>query len=124
MTARPLFAAVPHPRTWSFRRWSSVRTWRRSACVSIPANAFRPNIEATPSFAQHGSWNRSTPDGYRVVRVRFDAEGRAAGYVPFIEGWLSGSTAWGRPVDLLQLPDGSLLISDDRAGAVYRVDRP
>ena len=72
--------------------------------------------------AQHGSWNRSKPDGYRVVRVRFDEEGRAAGYVPFIEGWLSGSTAWGRPVDLLQLPDGSLLISDDRAGAIYRVD--
>lgn len=71
--------------------------------------------------AQHGSWNRSPPDGYRVVRVRFDASGRATGHAPFIEGWLKGTAAWGRPVDLLQLPDGSLLVSDDRAGAIYRV---
>jgi len=74
-------------------------------------------------IAEHGSWNRSTPDGYRVTTVRLDAEGRAVSYEPFAEGWLrpDGAGAWGRPVDLLVLPDGSLLVSDDRAGAIYRI---
>lgn len=72
--------------------------------------------------AQHGSWNRSIPDGYRVVRVRFDRAGRAVGYKPFVEGWLRpNGSSWGRPVDVEELPDGSILISDDRAGAIYRV---
>ncbi len=71
--------------------------------------------------AQHGSWNRGVPDGYRVVRVRLTDDGRAEGYGPFIEGWLRDGKAWGRPVDIAELPDGSLLVSDDRAGAVYRI---
>ncbi|HVS01452.1 MAG TPA: PQQ-dependent sugar dehydrogenase [Thermoanaerobaculia bacterium] len=71
-------------------------------------------------IAEHGSWDRSTPIGYRVTRVRV-AEGEAAGYEVFASGWLQGEEAWGRPVDLLQLPDGSLLVSDDRAGAIYRI---
>jgi glucose/arabinose dehydrogenase len=71
--------------------------------------------------AQHGSWNRSTPDGYRVARVKFDASGKAQGWEPFMEGFISGREAWGRPVDVKELPDGSLLVSDDKAGAVYRV---
>ena len=71
--------------------------------------------------AQHGSWNRTIPDGYRVVRVRFE-NGRAVGYEHFAEGFLlpDGST-WGRPVDIKPLPDGSLLVSDDRRDAVYRI---
>lgn len=71
--------------------------------------------------AQHGSWNRTVPDGYRVVRVRFDAAGRAAGYEPFIEGYLRGRRPWGRPVDVAELPDGSLLVSDDHGDRVLRV---
>ena len=71
--------------------------------------------------AQHGSWNRSVPDGYRVVRVRFDAGGRAQSYEIFAEGWLLGGSAWGRPVDVKELADGSLLVSDDRSGIVYRI---
>jgi glucose/arabinose dehydrogenase len=72
--------------------------------------------------AQHGSWNRSDPIGYRVMRVRFNDDGRPSGTEVFIDGWLgSGGRAWGRPVDLAELPDGSLLISDDHAGVVYRV---
>ena len=47
--------------------------------------------------------------------------GRAGAYEVFAEGWLSGASAWGRPVDLLVLPDGSMLVSDDRAGALYRI---
>ncbi len=71
--------------------------------------------------AQHGSWNRSVPDGYRVARVRFDGRGHAQGWEPFAEGWLVGGRAWGRPVDVKELGDGSLLVSDDRAGAIYRI---
>jgi glucose/arabinose dehydrogenase len=72
--------------------------------------------------AQHGSWNRSDPIGYRVMRVRFDADGNPTGKEVFIDGWLgSGSRAWGRPVDVAELPDGSLLVSDDHAGLIYRI---
>ena len=72
--------------------------------------------------AQHGSWNRTEPIGYRVMRVAFDASGRPTGEQVFIHGWLgSGGRAWGRPVDIAELPDGSLLISDDEAGVIYRV---
>ena len=71
--------------------------------------------------AQHGSWNRSVPDGYRVVRVRFDESGKAIRYEPFIEGWLVGGKAWGRPVDVAELADGSLLVSDDASGTVWRI---
>ncbi len=70
--------------------------------------------------AQHGSWNRSSKVGYRVVSVRLDGD-RAVEAEPFAEGWLQGEEAWGRPVDLLVMPDGALLVSDDRAGAIYRI---
>ena len=71
-------------------------------------------------IAEHGSWNRSSPVGYRLVRVRVE-QGRAAPAEVFVDGWLQGATAWGRPVDVLVMPDGSLLVSDDRAGMVYRI---
>ncbi len=71
--------------------------------------------------AQHGSWNRSIPDGYRIMRVRFDKSGRAVGKEVFAEGWLQQGSAWGRPVDIKELPDGSLLVSDDRGGVIYRI---
>lgn len=72
--------------------------------------------------AQHGSWNRSEPVGYRVVRVHLDENGNASHMTPFIEGWLGADgKAWGRPVDVEQHPDGSLLISDDGADVVYRL---
>jgi glucose/arabinose dehydrogenase len=71
--------------------------------------------------AQHGSWNRSVPDGYRIARVRFDDKGQAQSWEPFVEGWLQEGTSWGRPADVNELPDGSLLISDDRQGVLYRV---
>jgi len=70
-------------------------------------------------IAEHGSWNRSQPIGYRVMLVRRDGERYR--YEPFATGWLKNGKAWGRPVDVLQLKDGSLLVSDDFAGAVYRI---
>ncbi len=71
-------------------------------------------------IAEHGSWNRSEKIGYRVTFVRLDGD-EAVGYEPFAQGWLQGEDAWGRPTDLLVMPDGSLLVSDDRMGAVYRI---
>lgn len=71
-------------------------------------------------IAEHGSWNRTTPIGYRVMLVRLDND-RAVSYEPFAEGWLQEGRPWGRPVDVQVMPDGSLLVSDDRAGVIYRI---
>jgi glucose/arabinose dehydrogenase len=71
-------------------------------------------------IAEHGSWNRTTPIGYRVTTVQLN-NNRAVSYKVFAEGWLRGSRAWGRPVDVLVMPDGALLVSDDEAGAIYRI---
>lgn len=71
-------------------------------------------------IAEHGSWNRDQPLGYRVMLVRLE-NGKAVSYEPFATGWLQGMRAWGRPVDVQVMPDGALLVSDDRAGAVYRI---
>ncbi|NUQ01382.1 MAG: PQQ-dependent sugar dehydrogenase, partial [Armatimonadetes bacterium] len=72
-------------------------------------------------IAEHGSWNRSEPLGYRLMLVRLGADGKAVSYEPFVTGWRHQGRVWGRPVDLVQLPDGSLLVSDDHAGAIYRL---
>jgi len=72
-------------------------------------------------IAEHGSWNRSDKIGYRVTRVRLNEAGEAVEYRPFAAGWLQGEANWGRPVDLEVLPDGSLLVSDDQTGAIYRI---
>jgi glucose/arabinose dehydrogenase len=72
-------------------------------------------------IAEHGSWNRTRKIGYRVTLVRLGADGRPTSYETFADGWLQGQNNWGRPVDLEQMSDGSLLLSDDQAGAVYRI---
>lgn len=71
-------------------------------------------------IAEHGSWNRSKKIGYRVTLVKLEGN-KAAGYETFAEGWLRNESVWGRPADVLVAPDGSLLISDDLAGAIYRI---
>jgi glucose/arabinose dehydrogenase len=71
--------------------------------------------------AEHGSWNRSSKVGYQVERVDLGANGKATGRRSFLTGFLQGEKAWGRPVDVLELDDGSVLVSDDEAGAVYKV---
>lgn len=74
-------------------------------------------------MAEHGSWNR-TPEaghvGYRITTAIPDENGKLQ-YETLIDGWLDGNTAWGRPADLLTLPDGSLLIADDLGNVVYRL---
>ncbi|MFQ5704001.1 MAG: PQQ-dependent sugar dehydrogenase [Gemmatimonadales bacterium] len=74
-------------------------------------------------IAEHGSWNRVPPSGYRITRVRLDGD-TAVEYEVFADGWLKWGASWGRPVDILMLPDGSLLVSDDRAGMIYRITYP
>jgi glucose/arabinose dehydrogenase len=72
-------------------------------------------------IAEHGSWNREQPLGYRITLVKVDG-GRALSYETFAEGWLRpNGRAWGRPADVLVMPDGALLVSDDEAGAIYRI---
>lgn len=71
-------------------------------------------------IAEHGSWNRSTPIGYRVTLVRLEGD-QAVSYETFAQGWLQDGDAFGRPVDVLVMPDGALLVSDDRADMVYRI---
>lgn len=71
-------------------------------------------------IAEHGSWNRTQRSGYRVSLVRLQGD-QATGYEPFISGWNQPDGVLGRPVDLLVLPDGSMLVSDDLAGVIYQV---
>jgi glucose/arabinose dehydrogenase len=81
---------------------------------------FPPEYRNQVFIAEHGSWNRSRKIGYRVMLARLDGD-QVVSYQPFAEGWLQGQNAWGRPVDVLVMPDGALLGSDDGAGAIYRI---
>ncbi len=73
-------------------------------------------------LAEHGSWNRSRKSGYKLSLVKIQ-DGKAISYETFASGWLNEESqeVSGRPVDLIQMPDGSLLVSDDQAGKVYRI---
>ncbi|MBT3922304.1 MAG: oxidoreductase [Nitrospina sp.] len=75
-------------------------------------------------IAFHGSWNRSVPAGYKVVRLKLDAKGNILSHEDFISGWLRKSGAPdGRPVDIEQSPEGDLYLSDDYLGVVYRITK-
>jgi sugar lactone lactonase YvrE len=95
-------------------------------------NMFPASYRNAAIIAQHGSWNRSSPSGYRVMVARTDGR-RVTSYGPLLEGFLpeprssapggggAGLAALGRPADVLQLPDGSIVISDDKANRLLRV---
>ena len=84
-------------------------------------NMFPARYKNAIFSAQHGSWNRTTPIGARVMVTFIDEEGKATSEV-FAEGWIDENGEYlGRPVDVAQLRDGSLLVSDDLAGALYRI---
>ena len=72
-------------------------------------------------IARHGSWNRSEKVGFDILLVRFDDAGNVAGQEVFASGWLQGQKNWGRPNDVMQMPDGALLVPDDQAGVIYRI---
>jgi glucose/arabinose dehydrogenase len=81
---------------------------------------FPPEYRGHVFIAEHGSWNRSKKIGYRISLVRLDGND-AVSYEPFAYGWLQGESYSGRPVDLIVKQDGSLLVSDDHAGKIYRI---
>ncbi len=89
--------------------------------------SFLHDAKVPPSFknrlliAEHGSWNRTTPVGYRITMVDIE-EDRATNYSVFAEGWLDGEDKYGRPVDIATYIDGSVLVTDDFNNAVYRID--
>lgn len=85
-------------------------------------NMFPDEYKGDVFIAEHGSWNRTKKIGYRISRVKIE-NNRSLGYEPFIYGWLDKdkNDAWGRPVDIVFLEDGSMLISDDYANVIYRV---
>lgn len=92
-------------------------------------NMFPASYRNAVIIAEHGSWNRSVPSGYRVMVARTDGR-RVTSYEPFLQGFMprgapggpnAGSAALGRPVDVLQMPDGAVLISDDKGNRILRV---
>jgi glucose/arabinose dehydrogenase len=83
-------------------------------------DSFPPAYRNQLFIAEHGSWNRKEKSGYRIVTVKLDGT-KAVGYEPFATGFNRGNDTFGRPVDLLILADGSMLVSDDTAGAIYRI---
>lgn len=88
--------------------------------IFYTGNMFPDTYRQQILIAEHGSWNRSEKIGYRIMMVELE-NGKAISYQPFAEGWLQGEQVWGRPVDILQLDDGSLLVSDDYGDAIYRI---
>ena len=81
---------------------------------------FPASYRGAAIIAEHGSWNRTKKSGYRVMTVRLKGS-KVLAYEPLITGFMQDEKVWGRPADVQMLPDGSLLVSDDLAGAVYRV---
>jgi len=104
-----------------------------SSHIDIPAHSAPLGLAFVPEegwpegywynlfISYHGSWNRSEPTGYKVVRVKLDNKGNYIGTEDFITGWLTSSGALGRPVDILIQPGGTMHISDDKAGVIYKV---
>jgi glucose/arabinose dehydrogenase len=84
--------------------------------------SFPANYQGGIFVAEHGSWNRTTPIGARVMFVPVKQDGTAGKPEVFAQGWLTRTNEYlGRPVDIAEMPDGSLLVSDDYAGAIYRI---
>ncbi|GAB4182727.1 MAG: sorbosone dehydrogenase family protein [Wenzhouxiangellaceae bacterium] len=84
-------------------------------------NTFPQRYHNQIFIPEHGSWNRSDKIGYRITLVTLDDAANATDYQVFAEGWLQGQNEWGRPVDILVLDDGSMLVSDDKANVIYRI---
>ncbi len=85
-------------------------------------NMFPSGYSQQIFIAEHGSWNRSEPVGYKVSLVKLDAAGKSLGRTDFASGWLQpDGKVLGRPVDVEVLADGSMLVSDDYSGVIYRI---
>jgi len=95
--------------------------------VFYTGNRFPVDYKNQVIIAEHGSWNRSQKKGYRLVAVRF-GKYKVESVKPFVTGLMQKGedaedegTHWGRPVDVINMPDGSILVSDDYADAIYRI---
>ena len=121
---------VPDPEFAQNKKCGQLKgpVWRYKAHVAPLGMRFYTGSQFPESYykqlfvAQHGSWNRSQPQGYQVALVKF-REAEPFSEQPFVSGWLTPSgDVLGRPVDVLQMPNGSLLISDDKLGVIYKVE--
>ncbi|NBT96038.1 MAG: sorbosone dehydrogenase family protein [Chloroflexi bacterium] len=120
-------ARVParNPRCEGLTRYFGVQAHSAPLGITFPSGTGLPETFRGNGFASyHGSWNRSIATGYKVARV-ITNEGRPVASEDFVTGWNRGprgpGDAWGRPVDIQEGPDGSLFLTDDVAGAVYRI---
>ncbi|MCF8464011.1 MAG: sorbosone dehydrogenase family protein [Flavobacteriales bacterium] len=86
----------------------------------IEKDVFPEEYRKSIFIAEHGSWNKTVPDGYRITRVELNGN-ESVKYEVFADGWLNGAERLGRPVDILEMEDGSLLVSDDYANCIYRI---
>jgi glucose/arabinose dehydrogenase len=86
-------------------------------------NMFPAEYKNVAFIARKGSWNRNTKIGYDVVTVKADANGKNAKITPFITGFMNSGdqSFWGRPTFFMQMPDGSMLLTDEQLGAIYRI---
>ena len=88
----------------------------------IPKEGWSADYQGDLLVAYHGSWNRSIPTGYKIVRIKMNGKGEYLGTEDFITGWLkSDGTKTGRPVDIKILKDGVGYISDDYSGVIYKL---
>jgi glucose/arabinose dehydrogenase len=87
----------------------------------VPQQGWPQEYQGNLLVAYHGSWNRTTPTGYKIIRIKLDAKGNYLGTEDFITGWLTKDGALGRPVDIITQPGGIMYISDDKIGVIYRV---
>ena len=91
-----------------------------------PNTAWPTDMQGDLLVAFHGSWNSAKPTGYKIMKLNVDYSGdkpKITGAEDFISGWLNNKKTYGRPVDIVALPNGTLYISDDKAGKVYAVTR-
>lgn len=88
----------------------------------IPQEGWSSEYQDDLFVGMHGSWNRSTPIGYKIVRVQLDKNGNYLGTEDFVSGWLEGNRSYGRPVDILAVPGGIAYASDDKAGVIYKIE--
>lgn len=118
----------------TYIRSPCLEPFEHESFIDIPAHSAPLGLAFVPSnwpaayrddllVSFHGSWNRSVPTGYKVVRMKLDSQGTYEGTEDFLTGWFVGSGALGRPVDLLFDTQGTLYISDDKSGVIYRVSR-
>jgi glucose/arabinose dehydrogenase len=119
-TPDPDFGGRGKPRNFTPPEWELPAHVASLGMRFYTGTMFPDGYRGRIFIAEHGSWNRSSPIGYRVTVVRVEGN-RAASYETFAEGWLKGGKAWGRPVDVQAMPDGSLLVSDDHGGRIYRI---